>query len=151
MRESLSTCPWHCKHDVHWYSQRLRAVNVGEAGRVRDDGVCDKGNICDWIRQQARIPEPIQHVGHHGTFAADLAFHDRFERRQQAGVPDHVGHESSRISAYWVEFEASSSHKVCEDIMRCDPDPVSMLLQFVPQSQERLDIASTSDHLDDYI
>jgi hypothetical protein len=35
--------------------------------------------------------------------------------------------------------------------VRCDPDAVSVSLQLVPQSQERLDIASTPDDLDDDI
>jgi len=33
--------------------------------------------------------------------------------------------------------------------MRRDPDPVTVSLQLVPQSQERLDVASTPDYLDD--
>jgi len=79
MRESLSACPGHGEHDVYWDTQGLCAMNVGEAGRIRDDGICDEGDIGDWVRQQTRIPEPVQHVGNHGTLAADFTFHDCLE------------------------------------------------------------------------
>jgi hypothetical protein len=70
------------------------------------------------------------------------------KRRHQARVFDHVRHERSRVSTNRVEFEAGFGHEVCEDIVRCDSDSVSVLLQLIPQGQERLNVASASDHLD---
>lgn len=54
-------------------------MNVGEAGRIRDNDVCNEGDICDRVRQQTRISEPVQHVSDHGTLAADFTFHDCLE------------------------------------------------------------------------
>lgn len=79
MGKSLGACPGHCEHDVERYTQRLRAMNVGEAGRIRDNDVCNEGDICDRVRQQTRISEPVQHVSDHGTLAADFTFHDCLE------------------------------------------------------------------------
>ena len=48
--EVLSSTPGHSEHEVYWDTERLSAMNMGKAWRVRNDGVGDKWLLVQRIR-----------------------------------------------------------------------------------------------------
>lgn len=124
-------------------------MNVCKARRVGNDGVSDERELGHWVRQDTRVPKAVQHVGDHSTLTANLSLYDGLEGWHQTGILDHIRHQGGRVSADRVEFQACLLHEVGEHIVRSNPYAVSMKLQFIPQSEERLDVTTTADDLDD--
>jgi hypothetical protein len=65
---------------------------------------------------------------------------------------DHKGHQVSGVASDAEKLEVILLNKGLEDTVCCDSDPVAVcLLEDLAKGNERLDIATRSNNLDDYI
>lgn len=149
MRKRPRARPRHGEHDVHRDPHRLRAMHMGEARWVRNDGIRDKGLAAEGVGVDARPPAPIEHLGDHLPLALDVAAPETLQARDQARVADHVGHQLGGVAADGEELEAGVADKLVKDIVRCEAHSVAVFLEFVAERDKGLDVASTADDLDD--
>lgn len=125
VREGSRARPGHGEHEVEGHAERLGAVDVGEAGRVGDDGLGDEGAPRGRVGLDARAPAPLEHLGHHVPLLADLALPEAAHARDEARVLHHVRHQLGRVAADRVELEAGGgAHEPVEDIVRRESHPV---------------------------
>lgn len=148
MRKGLGARPRHSEHHVDWYSESLSAVNVCEARRIRNDGVCDKRLRTYGIGLDTGAPASIKHLGNHFALPLDIASPKALHAGNQSRIPHHIGHQLRRIATDGVECKTGIPDKLIEGIVRGQPDIMTVLLQLRSQSDEWLDISTTSDHLD---
>lgn len=62
-------------------------------------------------------------------------------------MTDHISHQLRRITPNGKELEIGAGHKCLKDTVRRNPHSMSVPLKLVPQRNEGLYIATTTDHL----
>lgn len=134
---------------MNWHAHSLSAVNVRKTRRIRDYSVGNERCVQHRIRVDAASPATVQHLLNHLPLTFDVNLTETLHVGDQPGVLDHVRHEYGGVASDRIESEAGLPNKVLEHVMRCQTDTVAMLLQFVAQSDERLDVAPAADDLDD--
>jgi hypothetical protein len=149
MWEGCSAAPGHSEHEVDRYTKGLGAVYVGKAGRVSNDGIRDKGLPRHRILLQARVPKLPQHLLDHVAFLLYLAGYEASHAWDQARILDHIGHQLGWVSTDWVELETGISNKVAEHVVGRQADTVTVPLELGTECDERLNVSSAADNLDD--
>lgn len=147
MRKSPSRTPRHGKHQMNRNPQYLSAMNMGKTRRVRDDRICDKRFLREWIILDTRFPASIQHFSYHDLLFLNLAITQCFHLWDQSWILDHVCHELCWISANREELQERVAHEIGKDIVRRDAYPMAVALQCIPQCNEGLDVSTTAHNL----
>lgn len=141
--------PRHGEHEMQRDPQRLRAVDVRKAGRVRDDGLGHKGAAGQGVGRDTRAPAALEHLGHHPPLLLDVTGAQALHARDEPRVLHHVRHQVRGIAADGEELQPRRAHKVTEDAMRSDSHPVAVAEELAAEGDKGLDIAAASNHLDD--
>ena len=157
-------------------SKFLSDVNMRKAWRVCDDGIGHKRSIACiarkilvrvesstsgmrlWCRPKTiasfdtRAPAADQHLSDALTTLADLAILESIESWHQAGMLDHERHKLRGVSSYAEELEAVLLDEALKDGVGGDADAVAIgVPEDLAESDERLDITSRSNNLNDNI
>lgn len=122
-------------------------MNMRKAGRVRNDGVRDKGDTRPSIRLSTRPPAAVEHLGNHLPLLLDISGFEALHARYKPRIPDHIRHQVGRVAADGVEFQLRIAHEAFKDIVCCQTHPVTVFLETIPQSYKRLYVAATTDYL----
>lgn len=152
-------------------------MDMCKAGRVRNDGIGDKGPFCRVARHvlrrttQRRIPRvrlrwrpcsisrldarpPAAHENLFDTPSslAHLAALERVKARHEPRVLDHEGHELGGIAANVEELEPVLLDKRLKRGVGGDADAVAVgVAQRLAECDKGLDVAAGADNLDDNV
>ena len=151
MRKCRCRAPWHGKHEVHGDPQGLSTVYMSKTRRICDNCICHKRRSVNGVIFETGLPTSFQHLSHHGSLSLDVSLSQTLHSGNETGVLDHVSHEVCRITSNRVEFQARVANESVEDLVRSQANTMAVLLQFLPESNKRLYITSTSHDLDDDI
>ena len=133
------------EHEVQWNAQLFCTVNVGKAGRVRDDSVCNERFGCQVSAArdatieallavhmsvgnfnarpisalEARSPAAPNDFIHALSSFANVSTTKCIHTRHKTGILDHKGHELCRVATDTEELEIVFFNKCSEYRMRC--------------------------------
>lgn len=161
--------PFHLReHHVQRYPQLFGTAQVHKAGRVRDNSVGNKWS-CTGVNSStirifrvmahfrsiscliARTPTSRENRFHFASALLYRAAADGAHTWQQARVLDHKCHQLFGIATNIEELESHLNNIFAERQMGGKSNSMSVLLEFLAQSHEWLDITARSNNLYDDI
>ena len=126
-------------------------MDMRKARRIGNNSICHEWCSVNGIRLNTRLPAAIQHLSDHESFPSNLTPPQALHTWDQARILHHISHQLFRIPSNRIELQAMILDEFLEYVVGCKAYAVAMFLQLVPEGDERLDITSTADDLNDNI
>lgn len=138
-------------------SELFCAVDVSEAGWIRDDGISNEGLGC--VRRSlvttqisiigARSPASIDDLSHTFFSLPNVAILERLQPWNQTRVLHHEGHQLGWVTANVEELEAVLLYKLLEGTVSREADSMPILvLEDLAEGNKWLYITTRAHHLD---